>query len=528
MADGYARAGGRPGVAMVVPGVGVYNAASGLATAYACSSPVLLIAGQVNRAGIGTRPRPAARSARPARRRAPDHQVGAARVLDPAEIPGAVREAFHVHDERPPPPGGDRDPAGDVRRDRRRSTLLAPIAARVAGASTSKRSSGPPRLLAAAQLAADRRRRRRRARRRHRGVHRGRRAAAGAGDHDPRGQGRDRRPPPAVGRHDVGEPPPASRARRRRRRARGRHPVPGLRALQAGQQLIQIDVDPDQIGRNRPVDVAVAGDARPRSWRSARHRSRRPRRVARRRGRERDARDGRGRSSARSARRPRWSKRCAPAFPTTASSCATPPPSPTCATCTTRCTSRGPTCRRRTWARSASAFPPRSAPRSARPDRPVVAVVGDGGFLFTSNELATAMQHGIHTVTVVFDDGAYGNSNRDQREKFGGRELGTALQQPRLGDARPHVRRRRHGRRRRRQAARGDGRRDRSDHRGVGHLDGDRGADGSSPVTLLIAECGVLAASRSAALRSDSLPSVVLKCRRAVHQASSRTGGRRW
>ena len=53
MADGYARAGGRPGVAMVVPGVGVYNAASGLATAYACSSPVLLIAGQVNRAGIG-------------------------------------------------------------------------------------------------------------------------------------------------------------------------------------------------------------------------------------------------------------------------------------------------------------------------------------------------------------------------------------------------------------------------------------------------------------------------------------------
>ena len=50
MADGYARAAGRPGVACVVPGVGVYNAASGLATAYACSSPVLLLAGQVNRA----------------------------------------------------------------------------------------------------------------------------------------------------------------------------------------------------------------------------------------------------------------------------------------------------------------------------------------------------------------------------------------------------------------------------------------------------------------------------------------------
>ena len=53
MADGYARASGSPGVALVVPGAGVYNAASGLATAYARSSPVLLIAGQVPRAQIG-------------------------------------------------------------------------------------------------------------------------------------------------------------------------------------------------------------------------------------------------------------------------------------------------------------------------------------------------------------------------------------------------------------------------------------------------------------------------------------------
>jgi acetolactate synthase-1/2/3 large subunit len=66
----------------------------------------------------------------------------------------------------------------------------------------------------------------------------------------------------------------------------------------------------------------------------------------------------------------------------------------------------------------------------ARPERPVVTVVGDGGFLFASNELATAVQHGIHTVTVVFDDGAYGNSNRDQRETYAGRELGTLLRNP--------------------------------------------------------------------------------------------------
>ena len=53
MADGYSRVTGRPGVAMVVPGPGVYNAASGLATAWACSSPVLLVAGQIELHGLG-------------------------------------------------------------------------------------------------------------------------------------------------------------------------------------------------------------------------------------------------------------------------------------------------------------------------------------------------------------------------------------------------------------------------------------------------------------------------------------------
>jgi len=76
------------------------------------------------------------------------------------------------------------------------------------------------------------------------------------------------------------------------------------------------------------------------------------------------------------------------------------------------------------------AYPAALGAKVARPDRPVVTVVGDGGFLFASNELATAVQHGIHTVTVVFDDGAYGNSNRDQRERYGGRELGTLLRNP--------------------------------------------------------------------------------------------------
>ena len=53
MADGYSRASGKPGVALVVPGPGLYNAAAGLTTAYARSSPVLLIASQVPRNQIG-------------------------------------------------------------------------------------------------------------------------------------------------------------------------------------------------------------------------------------------------------------------------------------------------------------------------------------------------------------------------------------------------------------------------------------------------------------------------------------------
>ena len=53
MADGYSRVSGKPGVALVVPGVGLYNAASGLTNAYSRSAPVLLIAGQIPRGAIG-------------------------------------------------------------------------------------------------------------------------------------------------------------------------------------------------------------------------------------------------------------------------------------------------------------------------------------------------------------------------------------------------------------------------------------------------------------------------------------------
>ncbi len=66
----------------------------------------------------------------------------------------------------------------------------------------------------------------------------------------------------------------------------------------------------------------------------------------------------------------------------------------------------------------------------ACPDVPVVAICGDGGFMFTASELATAMRHRIPLVTVVFNDGAYGNVRRIQQERFGNRLIGSDLANP--------------------------------------------------------------------------------------------------
>ena len=76
------------------------------------------------------------------------------------------------------------------------------------------------------------------------------------------------------------------------------------------------------------------------------------------------------------------------------------------------------------------AFPFALGAKVGRPERPVVCVTGDGGFLFAATELATAVQYGINVVTLVYNDNAYGNSNRDQRERFQGREIGTELRNP--------------------------------------------------------------------------------------------------
>tara|TARA_Y100001970_G_scaffold293949_1_gene444982 strand:- start:74557 stop:76203 length:1647 start_codon:yes stop_codon:yes gene_type:complete len=103
MADGYARASRGIGVAMVVPGPGLYNAAAGLSTAYSSNSRVLMIAGQIPRATIG-------------KDMGGLHEVNdqletikpvtkfQKRLLRPHEIPEGVSEAFsHLKNGRPRP-----------------------------------------------------------------------------------------------------------------------------------------------------------------------------------------------------------------------------------------------------------------------------------------------------------------------------------------------------------------------------------------------------------------------------------------
>jgi acetolactate synthase-1/2/3 large subunit len=66
----------------------------------------------------------------------------------------------------------------------------------------------------------------------------------------------------------------------------------------------------------------------------------------------------------------------------------------------------------------------------AKPDTAVVSISGDGGFMFTAMEMATAAQHGIGVVAVVFSDGAFGNVRRIQQQSFNNRTIATELRNP--------------------------------------------------------------------------------------------------
>lgn len=66
----------------------------------------------------------------------------------------------------------------------------------------------------------------------------------------------------------------------------------------------------------------------------------------------------------------------------------------------------------------------------ANPDKTVISINGDGGFLFGVQELATAVQHQIGLIVLVFNNRSFGNVLRDQKTAFAGHILGAELQNP--------------------------------------------------------------------------------------------------
>jgi acetolactate synthase-1/2/3 large subunit len=74
-------------------------------------------------------------------------------------------------------------------------------------------------------------------------------------------------------------------------------------------------------------------------------------------------------------------------------------------------------------------FPTALGVKVGNPNKPVVSITGDGGFMFGVQELAAAVQHDINLVTVVFNNNAFGNVLRDQQTKFSG-PMGSELRNP--------------------------------------------------------------------------------------------------
>ena len=66
----------------------------------------------------------------------------------------------------------------------------------------------------------------------------------------------------------------------------------------------------------------------------------------------------------------------------------------------------------------------------ACPERPVVSLMGDGGFGMTLSELSTAVDHNINTVTVVMNNKCWGAEKAYQRDFFNGRYIGADISSP--------------------------------------------------------------------------------------------------
>jgi len=80
------------------------------------------------------------------------------------------------------------------------------------------------------------------------------------------------------------------------------------------------------------------------------------------------------------------------------------------------------------------AFPAALGAKLGRPDAPVLAIHGDGGFLMNSQEIETAVRHGINVVTIVMNNNCWGSEKAYQKHFYGGRYIGCDIGNPRYDE----------------------------------------------------------------------------------------------
>lgn len=434
MADGYARVAGKPGVALVVPGPGVQNASAALGTAYACSSPVMLVAGQVESAMLG-------------QDRGVLHEINdqldivrpitkwCRRVLDAADVPAAIHEGLlHAQSGRPRPTVVEIPPdvlaaeveivlpaleapsvaAPDPESVRRAVQLLAEATRPLIWA-----GGGVVLADAAAELTAL-------------AEELGIPVATTA-------EGKGAIPedhPLALGVGYYGHGAPSFAAPRADvilavgTRLTGQ--MYGPTALRPPQRLIHLDVDPGVIGKSYPAEVKVVGHAKPglRMLRDVARSLSHPR--------ERWSRDEladiKRRGVEAVARQAPLQCEILGQLQTAIDDSAIVVSGITNVGYWANFALR----RRRPrtyltasyFATLGFAFPTALGAKVAAPHRAVISLSGDGGFMYALPELATAVQNGIDVVAIVFVDGAFGASKNDQRTRYAGRMVGTELHNP--------------------------------------------------------------------------------------------------
>ena len=426
MADGYARASGKPGVAVVVPGAGLYNAAGGLANAYARSSPVLLVAGQIPRGAIGKNVGAVHEIA---------DQPGTVRsvtkwqrqAMRPREVPDAVFEAFRqMRTGRPRPVLLEMPPEAGVEREE--VALRDP-------ARISRIVPSPVDLREAAQV-----------------IVRSRIPLIYAGGGVARSDAEDALVKlaeatniPVVtssgGKGTIPDSHPLSygscfspRGERQEMNQlyevmQSADVVIGIGArfslgIPAGEAstLVNINIDDAELTRHQANTIPLHGDAR------ATIEALLPYLI------EAGARERPSPAEAVAAARSLIAyydiRLKEPQFPVLEAVQGSVPGDAFTIWDINQLSFYARTHwhveHPKTYIDSGYSFnvgysfPTALGVKVAKPDRPVVCMVGDGGFMFNSSELSTAIRYGINVVTIVFRNDSYGNVARDLEEGFGG------------------------------------------------------------------------------------------------------------